>query len=123
MSDNSSEAVPVVLAEEQLLRLASAVATSLTAYFEAKEEEVTVVAAAPVEVTVTENPPEERPEPAEPEEDEEDEVIASPDAADGRSTTEVETPPVAEPDPDGVTETGTGAASEPVTEATAARCS
>ncbi|UUU33523.1 hypothetical protein JIX56_28770 [Streptomyces sp. CA-210063] len=104
MSENSSETVPVVLAEEQLLQLASAVATSLTAYFEAKEEQVTVVDAAPVEVTVTENVPEEQPAP---DEQEEGAAAASPDAAGGHSTAEVEPQPVEETDPDGATDTET----------------
>lgn len=54
MSETSTETVPVVLAEEQLLQLATAVATSLTAYFEAKDDEASVVIVTPVEVTVTE---------------------------------------------------------------------
>ncbi|WP_371579871.1 hypothetical protein [Streptomyces sp. NBC_01314] len=53
MSESHSETVPVVLSEEQLLRLASAVATSLTAYFEAKEEQSSVVLTDPVLVTVS----------------------------------------------------------------------
>jgi hypothetical protein len=54
MSETSTETVPVVLAEEQLLQLAGAVAASLTAYFEAKDDEASVVIVTPVEVTVTE---------------------------------------------------------------------
>lgn len=56
-----AEAVPVVLAEEQLLQLATAVATGLTAYFEAKEKENSVVVVTPVEVTVAESVPVEEP--------------------------------------------------------------
>lgn len=83
MSESTTETVPVVLAEDQLLQLASAVATSLTAYFEAREEESTVMAAEPVEVTVTESV---AVEPPVPDEEESGEVAASPpDVAHGQS--------------------------------------
>ncbi|MGW2521777.1 hypothetical protein ACWC09_33130 [Streptomyces sp. NPDC001617] len=63
MSEPTTE---VVLAEAQLQQLATAVATSLTAYFEARDD--TRVVATPVAVTVTEGVAEEEPTPTEPEE-------------------------------------------------------
>ncbi|MFM9696155.1 hypothetical protein [Streptomyces europaeiscabiei] len=122
MSDSGSQTVPVVLSEEQLLRLASAVATGLTAYFEAKEKQSSVVLTDPVLVTVTAGLPGADPQEGTGAADPTvDEGMSSPDA--GGPTAEETGQAPAETAPDAGTETptetrtGTGTGTEAGTEA------
>lgn len=122
MSDSSTETVPVVLAQEQLLQLASAVATSLTAYFEAREEESTVVVAEPVAVTVTEGVPAADPQEGGPAEPAEGEEAAAPEATGPVGAVAEETESPEETDPDAGTDTeptGTDTGTTTTTEETA----